>query len=416
MLKEKIYFSDLLYRMETFTLYKDIVNDAVVNNFNVLLQAIVSDTSNINILAVGYYDFIRSLIAVAEEKGYSGNIWKKHILSLFLEAENTFTILCERTPDVKNMSIYQYALSDAKTLKILMEVDIENICENLGHGENVSSYTPVITKELGVLDQVEYTKDADKILDLLILDYNTVGSGKLGASSLFRYDWNYKLTPILDRVNSINMKDFIGYSDQKSTIIANTDAFIRGDHAENCLLIGNEISDMRSLLASLIDKYANEKLKFIEIPSDHTGAIIEMLHDIKSRNMNFIILIEGVRSIDGDTCLRQLLGKSFEKRPSNILVYATTSEEIFKQYYGSFATLEKISKDYDDYFELPIYFSGLKKAEYLSLVKLLANKRKISIGEEFLAQQALEWEPDKILSIEKAEKFINHILWEMKYH
>lgn len=402
MLRERIYFSDLLYRMGTLTLYKDITEDDIVQNFTVLLKTIVSSSGDIDLLATNYYNFIRPLIVIAEEKGYSGNIWKKHVLSLFLESENAFTMMCERTEDVRSMSIYKCALSDAKTMKILMEADIKNICDTLGHGENMWEYVPVIEKELAVLDQVDYVKDVDKILDLLIRDYNKIGSGKLGLSTVLKYGDEYGpdgLEPILDRSNT-RIGDIVGYSEQKARIISNTDAFVKGDDANNCLLIGKDKADKRALLDAMIDKYADGKLKFIEVSNKRLYVLPEMLDRFKSRGMKFIIFVDDLTLQDVQMdYMRVLLEQSLEKRPSNIILYATSTDEGLKEY-----------------FQLPIYFTGLEESEYLSIVKSLAKKKRISIGEEFLNQQALEWEIERNMSAKKAEEFINHIVWEMIYH
>ena len=114
-----------------------------------------------------------------------------------------------------------------------------------------------------------------------------------------------------------------------------------------------------------------------------------------------------------------------DQKPDNILIYATSNrrhliresysdkEEVREDMHTSDTVQEKLSLVYR--FGVTIYFGAPNKKEFQNIVKELAKKYQLSIGEEELLQEANKWELSHGgLSGRTAQQFINYLIGQQE--
>ncbi len=88
--------------------------------------------------------------------------------------------------------------------------------------------------------------------------YKDFGVGKLGLNKAFRIehgkDGKPVITPIT-RIAHVNLDDLVGYEIPKQKLIENTEAFVRGRKANNCLLFGDAGTGKSSSIKGILNRY-----------------------------------------------------------------------------------------------------------------------------------------------------------------
>lgn len=119
----KEYYQNLLRKIDTLTVYKNIANNDIVMLIKKISLNIINNKSNDQVIST----LIIKLIESAEENGYKGNLLKNYIINLFITDENIFTLYCENNAEVKHSTLYNLALNDIETMRLLALFDISVI-------------------------------------------------------------------------------------------------------------------------------------------------------------------------------------------------------------------------------------------------------------------------------------------------
>ena len=99
--------------------------------------------------------------------------------------------------------------------------------------------------------------------------YGEYGVGKFGLNKAFRIiekedEHQFIIDPIIN-VEHVYFKDIVGYEAQKKKLIENTEAFVRGRKANNCLLFGDAGTGKSSSIKGILNRYYDEGLRIIEV-------------------------------------------------------------------------------------------------------------------------------------------------------
>ena len=220
----------------------------------------------------------------------------------------------------------------------------------------------------------------------------------------------------------------MGYEIAKKKLIDNTEAFVQGRKANNCLLYGDAGTGKSSSIKGILNKYYDQGLRIIEVYKHQFQDLNELIAQIKNRNYRFIIYMDDLSFEEFETeykYLKAVIEGGLEKKPDNILIYATSNRRhLIKETYGdkegiredmhtSDTVQEKLSLVYR--FGVTIYFGAPDKKQFQNIVTTLAERYGVRMPEEELLLEANKWELNHGgLSGRTAQQFIDYLLGRLE--
>ena len=141
-----------------------------------------------------------------------------------------------------------------------------------------------------------------------------------------RGDFGY-LLPI-HRLSTIQLDDLHDISNQKTRIDTNTRQFVHGLPANNVLLTGARGSGKSSLIKALLNEYAANGLRVIEVDKCDLVDLPDIVELIETRPERFIVYCDDLSFETGDAtfkALKVVLDGSISSAPDNVLIYATSN-------------------------------------------------------------------------------------------
>ena len=258
--------------------------------------------------------------------------------------------------------------------------------------------------------------------------YKDYGVGKLGLHKAFRLehgpnDERVKIVPIT-KIAHVRLDDLVGYEIAKKKLIDNTEAFLKGKPANNCLLFGDAGTGKSSCIKAILNQYYDQGLRIIEVYKHQFKDLNDVIAQIKNRHYKFIIYMDDLSFEDFEIeykYLKAVIEGGLERKPDNILIYATSNRRHLVREKFSDKTdrdddlhtndtvQEKLSLVYR--FGVTIYFGSPSKKEFQQIVLALAQRHGLHMEQEELLQQANAWElRHGGLSGRTAQQFIDYLL------
>ena len=260
--------------------------------------------------------------------------------------------------------------------------------------------------------------------------YKEYGVGKFGLHKSFRVvhdDTGVHIEPILN-IAHVYLEDLVGYDIQKKKLTDNTDAFVEGRKANNCLLFGDAGTGKSSCIKGIANKYYEKGLRIIEIYKHQFEDLNEVIAQIKNRNYKFIIYMDDLSFEEFEIeykYLKAVIEGGLEKKPENVLIYATSNRRhLLREKFS-----DKAERDDDLHtndtvqeklslvarFGVTIYFGSPTPNEFKEIVLALAKKAGIKMGEEELLAEANKWELyHGGLSGRTAQQFVDYLSGQSK--
>ncbi len=233
---------------------------------------------------------------------------------------------------------------------------------------------------------------------------------------------NVEIVPITN-IAHVKLDDLVGYESQKKKLIDNTEAFIAGRPANNCLLFGEAGTGKSSSIKAILNQYYDQGLRIIEVYKHQFKDLNDVISQIKNRNYRFIIYMDDLSFEEFEVeykYLKAVIEGGLEKKPENVLIYATSNRrhlvrESFndrndynEDLHSSDTKQEKMSLS--SRFGVSIYFPSPAKKEYNTIVKELAARHNITMPEDELILEANKWEiAHGGLSGRTASQFIDYL-------
>ena len=206
----------------------------------------------------------------------------------------------------------------------------------------------------------------------------------------------------------IRLRDLQDVDDQKRRIDRNTRQFLAGRRANNVLLTGARGTGKSSLIKALLNEYAPQGLRLIEVDKTDLVDLPEIVDLVAGRAERFILFCDDLSFEEGEDAykaLKSVLDGSVSAVSDNVLVYATSNRRhLMPEYHDENlqarhvdgeihpgeAVEEKISLS--ERFGLWISFYPFSQDEYLDIVEHWLKdfgvpKRAIAAAR----QQALQW-------------------------
>ena len=269
--------------------------------------------------------------------------------------------------------------------------------------------------------------------DSLTTFYKEYGVGRFGLHKAFRVVGSPKGTTIVPILNIAHVKldDLVGYEIAKKKLIDNTEAFVKGKKANNCLLFGDAGTGKSSSIKAIANAYYDQGLRIIEIYKHQFKMLNDVIAQIKNRNYKFIIFMDDLSFEDFEIeykYLKAVIEGGLEIRPDNVLIYATSNRRnLIKENWSDRDDMENENglhhsdtvqekQSLASRFGVTISFSSPLQKDFYRIVKALADKcPEITLSEEELYAEARKWEiAHGGMSGRCARQFVDHLAGNVK--
>ncbi|MEI7842263.1 MAG: ATP-binding protein [Gallionellaceae bacterium] len=216
-----------------------------------------------------------------------------------------------------------------------------------------------------------------------ILPNATVLAPDWASAVAFRWDHQQRVLHPVSNFQRIGLNDLLGVDDQKKRIQQNTAQFVRGGTANNVLLSGARGTGKSSLVKALLNEYAEQGLRVIQIDKQGLIDLSSIVGLVQGRAERFILYCDDL-SFNADEpgyqALKAALDGDLVAFSNNLLIYATSNrrhlmpdymqENLATKYVGdevhpAESVEEKISLS--ERFGLWISFYPFSQDEYLSV-------------------------------------------------
>ena len=384
------------------------------------------------------YSCMHRLLEMAGNHGFYGNLWHCYLSNLLVNNENSYSTACEIVGEIQG-TINEAVLHDFEILKEFYDYDFTEMVETLG----VKGFELILDYQCGSRGSKVYnTRIRDRICELaskfardntpsemkdtMTAFYKEYGVGRFGLHKAFRVEHTEqgaKIVPILN-IAHVQLDDLVGYEIPKRKLIENTEAFVNGRKANNCLLFGDAGTGKSSSVKAIANAYYDRGLRIIEIYKHQFQDLNDVIAQIKSRNYKFIIYRDDLSFEDFEIeykYLKAVIEGGLEKKPANVLIYATSNrrhlvrerfsdkEDRRDDLHSGDTVQEKLSLV--SRFGVTIFFGSPDKKEFQNIVRVLAERNHITMPEEELLLEANKWELQHGgLSGRCAQQFIDYLL------
>lgn len=381
---------------------------------------------------------VSHILEVSEKMGFNGNLWQDYLAYNLANDENSYSLSCERRGRMEG-SINKAALLDMAVYRELFNTDLSGTDAKYGtflsmltgfenNNEGEKYYNKRIRNRIIKLaEELSGAADDNTFLNTVCDFYKDAGVGCIGLFKAFRVGHDDNDRPIITPVISVEhkyLKDLIGYDIQKKKITDNTEAFLAGSKANNVLLFGDSGTGKSSCIKAILNEYYDDGLRMIEIYKHQFKDLSAIINQVKDRNYKFIIYMDDLSFEEFEIeykFLKAVIEGGLEKRPDNVLIYATSNrrhlvrekysdkEERDDDLHTRDTVAEKLSLSAR--FGVSVYFGSPDKKLFNEIVKGLAQKNNIKVDENTLLMEANKWELSHGgLSGRTAEQFISYMV------
>ena len=371
------------------------------------------------------HEFMTHMLRLAERYDLHDHLMQGLITYLLAMHENAFTLSLERNVTVEDNLKY-LVMEDLHYFFDLMHESYQELAEgSLNLLKNYKHSRPIINKEIYELlsdlqEKLAQSKSVEEFYEILYNHYMHYGVGKYGLNKAFRYR-DDKIVSI-DHIDDHTLEQLIGYERQKKKLIANTEAFINGKKANNVLLYGDNGTGKSSSVKALLNRYYKQGLRMVEVYKHQFVQLPQIIGELQNRHYKFIIFMDDLSFEEFETeykYLKAVIEGGLEKKPDNILIYATSNrrhliKETWEDREGSEININDAKQEKLSLvarFGVQILYTHPNKKEYLEIVDGLAKEHGLNVDEKELHRLAMEWElRNGGYSGRTAKQFINMML------
>ena len=433
-----------MYReVSKLILYRNLGEDSILRRLSEIFKRFDSCHYRSEELITDIYREIKKLLDLATTYGFDKNLWHNYLTFVLITNENSFSLTSEKV-GANDGTVNHFAKNDFQAFMNLFHYDFRPIEETLGIDcfSTLLHYKAVVKQERmynknvsekvrALSDVLAAAENADQFFDAVTGFYKEYGVGMFGLNKAFRIVERDEGMPDLVPINNLDkvvLDDLTGYEIQKKKLIDNTEAFVSGRAANNCLLFGDAGTGKSTSIKAILNEYYDRGLRMIEIYKHQFKYLSQIISHVKNRNYRFIIYMDDLSFEEFEIeykYLKAVIEGGMETRPDNVLIYATSNRrhliretwndrsDMDEEMHRSDTMQEKLSLVYR--FGITINFSKPSQKEYFDIVRNLARKYpQITLSDEELCAQANKWELSHGgISGRTAQQFINYLAGQM---
>ena len=420
-------------------IYRNLDYGKILRDMTFLIEHEGSGYYNQEDLRTLFFECVNGILELSEQHGLEGNLWHTYLTFLLVNDENAYSTACEIRGMIEG-SINEVALHDFVIMKELFDYDVQELGRNLGATAHELLFDYKGTKQEGhvynrrIRDRIctlavhlAETKTPRDFKEVMTQFYKEFGVGKFGLHKAFRVEHTEegaKIVPIT-KIAHVRLDDLVGYEIPKKKLIENTEAFVRGRKANNCLLFGDAGTGKSTSIKAILNQYYEEGLRMIEVCKHQFQDLNDIIAQVKNRNYKFIIYMDDLSFEEFEIeykYLKAVIEGGLERKPENVLIYATSNRRhlVREQWsdkndrrdddlHTSDTVQEKLSLVAR--FGVSIFFVGPDKKEFQKIVLELAKRNQIQMEKSELLLQANQWEMTHGgRSGRTAQQFIDYLL------
>lgn len=388
-------FSSLRYALQGLSAYRGLLDEPVFDQATTLIYT----------LSVGQ----------AEQQDDRDHVWGEEALSAYAKL---FQALCDggfdgigdwlwdklrytETPfalsaqsDSASPALEQAARRDVDALLALAELDC---------GAILTAIAALLPPEQAPMVQAmpRWTASAPFDFDRLVRFYRDHGAGLYARYRAFLWE-DGQLVPVADP-DCPKPEDLLGYEQQRSQVETNTRQMMAGHYANNVLLFGDGGTGKSATVKSMLYLPGMEDLRLIEIQKENLTGLPQLMRSLGDKRQKFILFIDDLAFDQDDktySSMKTILEGSLEKRPANVVIYATSNRRhLVRQNFSDRGNDEVDAAEtiaektaLAERFGLRIPYLSMSKADFLALVDYLAGQNGLTLPAQELHARAMTWE------------------------
>lgn len=419
-------------------LYRELGEDSILTNLTRIFKSFDSCHYRSEELITDIYREVKKLLDLGTTYGFDKNLWHNYLTFVLITNENSFSLTSEKV-GANDGTVNHFAKNDFQVFMNLFHYDFSPIEETLGidcfstllHyraiGKKERMYNKNVSIKVQALsDQLAAAVNVDEFFDAVTGFYRDYGVGMFGLNKAFRIDTSgdrLSFVPI-NNLEKVVLSDLTGYEIQKKKLINNTEAFVNGRTANNCLLYGDAGTGKSTSIKAILNQYYDQGLRMIEIYKHQFKYLSAIISHVKNRNYRFVIYMDDLSFEEFEIeykYLKAVIEGGMETKPDNVLIYATSNRrhliretwsdrsDMDDELHRSDTVQEKLSLVHR--FGITINFSRPSQKEYYQIVINLARKYpQITLSDKELCARANQWELSHGgISGRTAQQFVNYL-------
>ena len=424
-------------------IYGDMDKDSILMKLSDIIRKYKETDYKKDEIITELYCQVKRILEVSTDYGFDDNLWHNYLTYLLITDENPFSLTCEKI-GANNGSVNHFAENDFKQFKALFDYDFAPMEEDLGidcfkqlsnykaigkpelmYNKNVSEKVRTLSKRL------EQSKDEKEFFEHVTNFYKDYGVGMFGLNKAFRITDTvpFKFHAI-NNMDRVMLDDLVGYEIQKKKLVDNTEAFVEGRKANNCLLFGDSGTGKSTSIKAIVNQYYDKGLRMIEIYKHQFKDLSNVIAAIKNRNYKFIIYMDDLSFEEFEIeykFLKAVIEGGVETKPENILIYATSNRRhLIKETWNDRSDVqvdngihksdtmeEKLSLV--NRFGVTINYSKPSQKEYFEIAIQLCRRLGVELSDDEIKAEANKWELSHGgISGRTAQQFANYLAGQEK--
>lgn len=428
-------------------MYGNISEDSVLMKMSDIFKRIDMDPEGANkdLHIREIYNQVYRVLDIATTYGFDCNLWQCYVAYVLATNENPFSVICEKVgvdKECENLaSVNEIVKQDMQCFFNIFNFDFSRIEEALSTkcfsilthyhsmAKDENTYNKSVSEKVKELaNELSQAKDGYGFFGVLTEFYKKYGVGKFGLNKAFRIIHKESGDTIISPIthtSDVSLEHLVGYEIQKQQLIDNTEAFVEGRKANNCLLFGDSGTGKSTCIKAILNQYYDRGLRLIEVYKHQFQDLSNIIEQIKNRNYKFIIYMDDLSFEEFEIeykYLKAVIEGGLEVKPDNVLIYATSNRRhLIRETWSDRSDMSQDELHRSDTmqeklslvarFGVSINFSKPSKKEFEDIVLGLAAENKdILLPQQEILSKANAWSiRNGGYSGRVAEQFITHL-------